>query len=90
MSEELLCNQQVSLSENKFLHFKTWRHLFLEGEIHLPITNKDEIIMRCHNALELKTRTFILISWFRTILKEFLDYFSQDYPHFMQEVQKAC
>lgn len=91
LSEELLCNpKQVSLSENKFLHFKTWRHLLLclEGEIHLPITNKDEIIMRCHNALELGNEDFYLNFLVYDYRKEFLDYFSQDYPHFMQEVQK--
>ncbi|EMG24618.1 regulatory protein [Streptococcus parauberis KRS-02083] len=44
--------------------------------------------MRCHNALELGNEDFYLNFLVYDYRKEFLDYFSQDYPHFMQEVQK--
>ena len=44
--------------------------------------------MHCHNALELGNEDFYLNFLVYDYRKNFLEYFEQDYPHFMQEVQK--
>ncbi|KHD44836.1 helix-turn-helix domain-containing protein [Streptococcus hongkongensis] len=91
LSEELLSSpSQVSNLENHFSHFKTWRQtlLHLEEEVGFPITNKDEIIMHCHNALKLGNEDAYLNFLVYDYRKNFINHFNQDYPHFLAEVQK--